>query len=158
MPLLDSHNNGSGAPRKSVLESILPYTTVAVIIAALYAAWVFYSRHERTQRVQAEIEAARAETRKRVVDQIYGSGAVSFSTFGVDKGQLRRGESTELCYGVVNATSVKIDPPLPDVKVSYYHCIEIRPKATTTYTITAQNAKGETKSESITVQVKSGPG
>jgi hypothetical protein len=146
--------NGSEVRKKSRLESILPYTTVAIILVALYVAWVFYSRHERTMRAQAEIDAAREDARKRVVNQIYGSGEIKFTTFGVDSGVLHRGESTQLCYGLVNAASVKIDPPLPDVKVSYHHCIEIAPKATTTYTITAQNTKGDTKSESITVQVK----
>jgi hypothetical protein len=128
--------------------------TVAVIVVALYVGWTFYSRYERTRRAQEEIDAAHADARKRVVDQIYGSGEVKFTTFGADSGLLKRGESTELCYGVVNATTVKIDPPVGEVRPSYHHCIEIRPKATTTYTIVAGDAKGNTKSESITVQVK----
>ncbi len=153
MPLMSAPNEPGPRP-KSKLQAILPYTTVALIVAALYAAWTFYARHERTQRAQAEIEAAHANARKRVVDQIYGSGEVKFTTFGVDTGRLTRGESTELCYGVVNATTVKIDPPIGDIKPSYHHCLEIAPKKTTTYTITANDAKGNSKSESITVQVK----
>ncbi len=139
---------------RSPLRTILPYTTVLVIIAVLYVAWTFYSRHESSRRAQEAIDAQKAEARKRVVDQIYGAGAISFNTFSADTGVLKRGESTELCYGVVNAKTVKIEPRIEEIRPSYRHCIEIAPKTTTTYTITAADAAGHTKTESLTVQVK----
>ncbi len=138
----------------SVLRAILPYTTVALIIAALYVAWTFYSRHESNRRAEEAAEAQRAEANKRVGELIYGSGEIKFTTFGADNGVLKRGETTELCYGVVNAKTVKLDPPVEQAKPSYHHCLEIAPKRTTTYTITAEDGKGNSKSESITVQVK----
>lgn len=140
--------------RRSPLQAILPYTTIALIVAVLYVAWTFYSRHESNHRAEAAIEARKAEAQKESADQIFGSGAVGFSTFSVDSGTLKRGETTELCYGVVNAQTVKIDPPIEAAKPSYHHCIEIAPKKTTTYTITAADVKGNTKTESLTVQVK----
>lgn len=141
-------------PQGRGLRAVLPYTTVLLILAALYVAWTFYSRHESSREAQAAIEAKKQAERKRVSDLIYGSGEVSFSTFGADSGLLHAGESTELCYGVVNATAVKLDPPIADIKPSYHHCLEIAPKKTTTYTITAQDAKGNSKSESVTVRVQ----
>lgn len=149
-----SNHNEFQQPPRSRLRALLPYTTVAVIIAALYVAWTFYSRYESNRKAQQAIQAERDEARKRVVDQIYGSGEIKFTTFGADSGVLKRGESTELCYGVVNAKTVKIDPPVEQAKPSYHHCIEITPKTTTTYTITAADGRGNSKSESITVQVK----
>lgn len=153
MSLTDAPQEPQREPR-SPFRAILPYTTVALIIVALYVAWTFYSRHESNIRAQQAIEDQKAEKNKQVVDQIYGSGEIQFTTFGADAGVLRRGESTELCYGVVNAKTVKLDPPVEQAKPSYHHCLEISPKTTTTYTITAQDAKGNSKSESITVQVK----
>ncbi len=142
-------------PQRRGLRAVLPYTTVLLILAALYVAWTFYSRHESDRQAQAAIEAKKEAERKRVADLIYGSGEVSFSTFGADSGVLHAGESTELCYGVVNATAVKLEPPVAeDIKPSYHHCLEIAPKKTTTYTITAQDAKGNKKSESVTVRVQ----
>src|SRR5436309_16115073 len=140
---------------KSRLAGLLPYTTVALIIAALYVAWVFYSRHTSALRAQRAIESKKEENRKRVVDQIYGGGEVRFSVFSADAGVLKPGASTQLCYGVLNATTVRIEPPVgEDLKPTYRHCVEIAPKKTTTYTITASNDKGESKSESLIIQVR----
>jgi hypothetical protein len=133
---------------------ILPFTSVAIIIAALYVAWTFYSRYQSNKQAVERIEADREAARKRVVDQIYGSGEIRFTTFGADSGLLKRGEPTELCYGVVNAKSVRLDPPVEQIKPSYHHCLEITPKKTTTYTITADDGAGHTKSESLTIQVQ----
>ena len=141
-------------PARSSLGAILPYTTVVLILALLYAAWTFYSRRESNRQAQAEIQAKEQEKRKHVVDTIYGSGEIKFSTFGADRGLLHHGESTQLCYGVVNATAVKLDPPVGEIKPSYHHCVEIAPKKTTTYSITAEDGKGNSKSESITIRVE----
>ncbi len=139
---------------RSPLRALLPYTTAALIIAILYVAWTFYSRYESNRKAQAAIEAKRAEARKQQVEDIYGSGGIKFTTFGADAGVLKRGDSTQLCYGVLNAKTVKLDPPVEQAKPTYYHCVEIAPKKTTTYTITAADGKGHSKSESLTIQVR----
>ena len=139
----------------SRLRALLPYTSVGLLIAALYVAWTFYSRHQRTQEAQQAIQKKQDDNRKRVADQIFGSGEIKFSTFSIGTSALKRGETTQLCYGVVNATSVKLDPPPPEpLKPSYRHCLDIAPKKTTTYTITASNDKGESQSQSLTLRVE----
>ncbi|MBV8553666.1 MAG: hypothetical protein JOY54_20395 [Acidobacteriaceae bacterium] len=132
----------------------MPYTTIVLIIAALYVAWVFYSRYESNKRAEQALAAKEEAQRKRVIDEVYGSGEIRFQNFSADNGSLRRGETTELCYGVENATSVKLDPPVEAIKPMYHHCIEVAPKKTTTYTITAFDAKGNHKSLSLTIQVR----
>jgi hypothetical protein len=160
MSLLDRRpgapdREGAERHKKNALETILPYTTVAVIVAALYVAYTFYSRHESTRKAQEAIAAQQEDARKHQVEQIYGAGEVRFTTFGADEAVITPGHSTQLCYGVLNATSVKIDPPLSEPgKVTAHHCVEISPRETTTYTITASNGKGDFKKESVTVQVK----
>ena len=141
-------------PRRSKLEGLLPYTTVAVIIAALYVAWTFYSRYESNKQAVERIQAQREAARKRVVDQIYGSGEIRFTAFTADNGVLQRGQTTQLCYGVVNAESVTLNPAVEPIKPSYHHCVEIAPKQTTTYTLTAKDAAGHSKSESLTIRVQ----
>jgi hypothetical protein len=137
------------------LAALLPYTTVAMIVVALYVAWVFYSRHESARKAQEAIEAEQQEAEKHKADLIFGSGEVKFTMFSADNGVVRRGETTRLCYGVVNATTLKIDPPVGEpVKPTNRHCLEITPKQTTTYTMTASNDKGDTKTSSLTVQVR----
>jgi hypothetical protein len=125
-----------------------------MIIAALYVAWTFYSRNESSRTAQEAIQKKRAEENRRVVDQVYGSGEVKFTAMSADSGVLAHGETTQLCYGVVNAKSVKIDPPIAELKPSYHHCVEVAPKKTTTYTVTADDGAGHTKSQSLTIQVR----
>ena len=152
---VDSHQQPDAALQaKSPFKSILPYTTVLTILVALYVAWLMYSRHQATVDAARAAEQQRAEAQKRVDDNIFGSGEVKFTTFEAADGAVSPGQTTELCYGVVNATSVKIDPPIEQLKPTSRHCMEIAPKNTTTYTITAADAKGTSKTLSLTVRVK----
>jgi hypothetical protein len=65
------------------------------------------------------------------------------------------GDKTLLCYGVSNAKSVRIDPPVDGVSPSLTRCVEIRPKAETRYTLTAVGADGQAVSQSVTVHIGS---
>lgn len=141
-------------PQKRGLGSILPYTSVAVVIAALYVAWTFYSRHEANVRAAQELAARQAEQRQEEARQIFGSGGLSFRTWSADKAMVHAGESVNICYGIVDAKTVKIDPPVADLKPSYLHCFPVEPKQTTTYKITAEDGKGHKASEQLTIQVK----
>src|SRR3954466_13676011 len=106
MALTDT--GGPPAPKESsILSRLLVITSVGIIIAALYVAWTFYSRHQRSREAEQAIEKKQDDQRKRVAQQIFGSGEIKFSTFSISTSVLKRGETTQLCYGVVNATSVK---------------------------------------------------
>lgn len=140
--------------KKPALNRILPYTTVLLVIALCYVGWTFYSRYQANKEAQQAIEAKKHEREQAVVDQVFGNGEVSFTTFGADSAVVKPGQTAQLCYGVVNATTVKLDPPVEQAKPTYHHCLEIAPKKTTTYTITASDAKGHTKTESVTVRVE----
>jgi hypothetical protein len=140
-------------PRKGI-GAILPYTTVALLIACAYVAWVFYSRYQSNKEAAARIAAEQEAKRQTAVHAVFGSGEIRFTAFSVDDSVLRHGQSTELCYGVENAATVRIDPPIAQLKPTYHSCIEISPKTTTTYTITASDGKGHTESKSLTLPVK----
>lgn len=63
-----------------------------------------------------------------------------------------KGEKTLICYGVENATEVRIDPPVDRVWPSLARCLELHPSKTVTYTLTA--ARGpESVSNSVTVAI-----
>jgi hypothetical protein len=141
-------------PKRSALAAILPYSTVAVIIAALYVAWTFYSRHEANVKAEQALAAKQEDDRQREARQIFGSGGLSFRTWSADKSSVQPGEVAHICYGVVAAKTVKIDPPVEELKPSYLHCLEVAPKKTTTYTITATDAGGHTASQQLTIQVR----
>lgn len=140
--------------KRSPLEAAVRYTTIVVVIAALYVAWIFYSRHEANVRAQREIAARQSEHREREAKTIFGSGGLSFRTWSADKAVVHPGEPAHICYGIVDAKTVKIDPPVADLKPSYLHCFDVTPKATTTYTISATDAAGHTASQRLTIQVR----
>jgi hypothetical protein len=63
------------------------------------------------------------------------------------------GGNTLLCYGVSNAKSVRIDPPVDGVSPSLTRCVEIRPQRETLYTLTAVGSDGQTVSQSVLVRI-----
>jgi hypothetical protein len=136
----------------SVVRKLLPFTTAAIIIMALYVGWIFFSRWEAgrdAERAQAEARVAEAQ---KVLDA-YGGNKVTVLNLSASKGVVHRGETVQLCYGVSNAKSVKIDPPVGDLWPSMYRCLDISPTKDTTYTITADDGQGHTATKSIEVKV-----
>jgi len=67
--------------------------------------------------------------------------------------QLARGGKELLCYGVEHAQAVWLSPPRQELTPSLTRCIEVSPERTTTYTLTAQGAKGETAAQNVTITV-----
>src|SRR5262245_34033942 len=45
-------------------------------------------------------------------------------------------QSTNLCYGVENASAVRISPPVEHLWPALSRCIAVSPRETTTYTLT----------------------
>jgi hypothetical protein len=78
---------------------------------------------------------------------------VKITAFYTRDGVVIEGGSTVLCYGVSNAKSVRLDPPVEKISPSLNRCIEVRPRGETRYTLTAEGSDGQTASQSLTVSV-----
>ncbi len=72
----------------------------------------------------------------------------------INKLELRRGEPLSICYGVKNATAVRLDPIGMRLQPSEKMCFQTYASASTTYTLTASSAEGKTDSEKFRVTVK----
>jgi hypothetical protein len=153
MSLTDPQPPIEESKTNSVLQTLLRFTTVGVIIAILYVVWTFYSRHASEEQAARDLAAKQQAQRQHEADLIFGAGEVKIVSYSVDKPSLARGETADLCYGVVNASKVVLDPHIEDSKPSSYHCLNIAPRVTTTYTITASNDRGDSKSLAVTVHV-----
>jgi hypothetical protein len=153
MPLMDEQQPEPKAKGTSALQTASRFATVGVIIAILYVGWTFYSRHLSDEQAANDLAAKQQAERQHQADLIFGSGEVKIVSYSIDKTSMARGESADLCYGVVNTTKVVIEPHVEDSKPSSYHCLSVSPRETTTYNITASNAKGESKSLAVTVRV-----
>ena len=139
---------------KGFAATLLPYTSILLIIVALYVGWVFYSRWRDRKEAEQRADAAQQAQQKKVVDQVFGAGQVKLLNFSISPIRLRQGESAHLCYGVSNAISVAIEPHVEDTKPSYNHCFDISPKKNTTYTLTAKDKAGHVETGSLTVTVQ----
>jgi hypothetical protein len=143
------------APEKtSVLRTLTRFGSIGIVVAALYVGWTFYSRHVSDERAAQAIADKQDAARQQQAHLIFGSGEVKIVSYSIDKPALARGESANLCYGVINATKVTLDPPVEAAKPSAYHCLTVAPHVTTTYTITASNDHGPEKSLALTLRVR----
>jgi len=136
-----------------LIRRLLPYSSVAVIVALAYVGWIFVSRSMAHRASERAAEAERAKADQKIV-QAYGDGHVKVLSFYASPATLKRGEKGLLCYGVANAKTVRIEPKMEPVHPSLSRCLEIRPEAETRYTLTAQDGNGNTETRTLVLKVK----
>jgi hypothetical protein len=73
--------------------------------------------------------------------------------FKADPAFIPTGMTGKLCYGVENATKLDLNPPVEYLLPASERCIDIAPKQTTTYTLTASGADGGQDKKSFEVRV-----
>lgn len=140
-------------PAFSFIRKLLPYSTVATILALLYVGWVFYARwNERREAQHAAEQKAAEEARKTY--ELYGSGQLKIMLFYASPGVVSRGQGTQLCYSVSNASSAKIDQGVGDIKPSIGRCLPIKPAHSTSYTLTALDGRGHEATQTVDVEVR----
>jgi hypothetical protein len=139
-------------PRKGMSIYVLATLTVFGL-AVVYLAGVFYTRWHGDRLVQVQTAAAKREQDQRVF-QMMGGDRFDILKFFPYPGGIKRGDSTMLCYSVSNAKSVTLEPQSNAVWPAFERCVSVEPKKTTTYTLTATDAAGHTKSATVTVEVR----
>jgi len=128
---------------------------VASIVALAYLGYVLLARHAADRRLAARhrVEEPSAEQESKFLDT-YGGSAVKILQFYARDGEILDDQSTVICYGVVNAKSVRIDPPVAEVYPALNRCVEVAPQRDTTYTLTAEGKDGRTLTAAFTLAVK----
>jgi len=124
---------------------------VAGVIAAAYLLWVLVGRYAANRRWPARQEEPAAKTK---FDATYGGSAVKILQFYARDGVVTEDHSTLICYGVMNARSMRIEPAVEGVSVSFNRCVEVTPEHDTRYTLTAEGNDGRTVSESFSIEIK----
>jgi hypothetical protein len=126
-------------------------------IILLYSAYTFWSRWQENQDLAAKQKAAQAAAQREDAQKTYdtlGGSEFKILSFYASPGVIHRGDTVEMCYGVSNAKTVKLDPPEANVWPSNDRCVQVSPKKSTTYTLTADDGKGNTKNATLTIEVK----
>jgi hypothetical protein len=141
---------------KSLFRNPLIYSWTVLAVAALAVGWVFFSRWEQSRNFERRTREKRTEQQQeqdRITLEQLGGKELAIQNFYATAGVIQRGQSVQLCYGVANASTVKLEPQPHAVWPSYARCVEVTPSRTTTYTLTVTDAKGNTKSQSLEVKV-----
>jgi len=130
---------------------------IVLALVAIYVGYLLVSRWQENRsllRKAAEQKAAKErDDAERTVESL-GGNRFDIMSFYASPGTIRRGDSAQLCYGVSNTKNVRLDPPVAEVWPSYDRCFAISPTKDTTYTLTADDGNGNTKSASFTIQVR----
>src|SRR3954453_14234067 len=117
--------NSSGFER--LVRKMIPITSAIVVLVFLYVGWVFYSRHRDVRNEEDLARAKEAENAKFTVDK-YGGDRAKILAFSLSAGAIRAGQPGKICFGVANAKTVKIEPPVGDVWPSMSRCLDAKPK------------------------------
>src|ERR1700733_9977465 len=128
-----------------------------LLIVLAYVGYTMWSRKTQdadlAYKQQAAKSAQQRESDGAGGDELGGSD-FKILAFYASPGLIHRGETVDMCYGVSNAKTVKLDPPDGNVWPSANRCMQVTPKKTTTYTLTIEDGKGKTANQTLTITVK----
>jgi hypothetical protein len=136
-----------------LLRRILPFTTVVMVMAGLWTGWTLYSRRRSAEEAERQSEQRQAEADQKLV-AAFGGDQLTILGFVAEPGSVSPGGRALMCYGVSNAAKVGIEPGIEPIQPALSHCLEVFPRKTTKYTLTAKDARGNTKSASLTIRVR----
>jgi hypothetical protein len=136
----------------ALLRRLLPFLAAAVVAAVLYDTWIFYSRWSYSRHAeQARQEKEASDARKTL--EMLGGGQLKVLDFYASPALVKRGDHTDLCFGVSGARSVRLEPQVEDVHPALSHCMQVSPVADTAYKLIAEDAAGHRVTQSVTVKV-----
>jgi hypothetical protein len=135
------------------LKILLWSGVLAAVIGSLYLGLTFYSRRQADAEFEKNKENKEAEAGRRF-RAAYGSDDVRISGFLVKPAEIRRGQEATFCYGVMNAKTVRLEPPIDSVHPALSYCFNAAPAKTTTFTLTAEDGQGKSVQQSVTVTVR----
>jgi hypothetical protein len=149
--------NEPPTPEHNGFRIYLTISTLVLFIAALYVGWIFYSRWQQNNAINAKAAATAAAKQRSDAERVYqemGGNRFDILNFYADPNRIESGQTADLCYSVSNTKSVKLEPQSQPVWPAFIHCVQVSPTKTTTYTLTAEDAAGHEKTAQITVRVQ----
>ena len=145
------------ATTKTALKSPLLYSSLLVGIVLLFVVWTLLSRWQDNHAIERQWREEKTRKQSeddRVALEKFGGKELAIQSFYASPGAIRKGESTQLCYGVANAKTVRLEPQPNAVWPSYARCVTVSPTKNTIYTLTISDASGNSKTQSLQVTVE----
>jgi hypothetical protein len=142
---------------KSLFKNPFLYSWAALVIVAIAVVWTLFSRWQENRsienRTKEEKNQKQQEQDRAALDQ-FGGKELAIQSFYATPGAIRRGEVVQLCYGVANAKTVRLEPQSNPVWPSYSRCVDVTPTKSTIYTLTIADASGNTRTQTVEVRVR----
>jgi len=135
------------------MRRAVAYLAVVLLAAAVYSGWTVYSRWNANREAEQSRQAAQIEADKHTLNAL-GGDQLKILSFYFEPAVVKRGERGLVCFGVSNAKTVTIEPHIDDLTPTLNRCLEIHPKRTTEYKLTATDAAGHSVAQSFVLQVK----
>jgi hypothetical protein len=123
---------------------------IGLSIAVVRLGWVWLVRYDARLRMEGATQTRRDPAYQSSPDD----GKVEITQFYARSGETIAGDSNLVCYGVRNAASVRIEPPVENLSPSMNRCFLIEPQQDTTYRLVAEGADGRQASASFLIRVK----
>jgi hypothetical protein len=143
--------------QKSFLKNPLLYSSGVLVVALLAVVFVMFSRWQDSRNLERQAAQERAQKQheqdRMAVEQL-GGKEFAILSFYASPTVIQRGESAQLCYGVANAKTVKLEPQTQPVWPSVAHCVDVSPSKSTTYTLTMEDGGGHSQSQDVEVKVR----
>ena len=143
--------------KESPFKNPFLYSWAVLSIVALVVCGLLVSRWQENRNIEKHANEERRlnqRERDRIALEGLGGKELAIQNFYAIPGEIRRGESVQLCYGVANAKTVKLEPQTNPVWPSYSRCVDVSPTKSTTYTLTIADAAGNTRTQSLEVKVR----
>lgn len=119
---------------------------VPVILLGIYTGWALWKRHPFPWRRGSDYVAPDPMA-------AYGNRVKILQFYARDR-EVLPGGSSLICYGVVNAKELKLDPPVEKVWPAVSRCFNVQPVGNTRYKLTAVGTDHAIVSESVEIIVK----
>jgi hypothetical protein len=155
--MISEPNLPASPPKKSFFKNPLLYSSATIAIAMLFVVGLLLTRWWENRRIEREATEQLAQkqlAQDRAALEQMGGKELAIQSFYASPGAVRRGETVQLCYGVANAKTVKLEPQSNPVWPSQARCVDVTPSKTTTYTLTIEDAAGHTLSQTLEVTVR----
>jgi hypothetical protein len=143
--------------KKSTLKNPFLYSRAVLALVALAVLWILTTRWLENRNLEKRAIQERTQKQQeqdRITLEQMGGKELAIQNFYASPGTIRRGESAQICYGVANAKTVKLEPQSNPVWPSYSRCVDVTPTKSTTYMLTIADAAGNTRTQTLEVKVR----
>jgi hypothetical protein len=133
------------------MKKVLRYSAAGFLIALAYVGWIWFTRRSASQEFDRRLEERDAAKYKQLAP---ADTTLRITQFYASKQDATRGESVLVCFGVENARSVRIEPPIEQLLPLPSKCFPFAPQRTTKLTLVAEGDKGGEATALLWIKVK----